>query len=138
MRELPGRAAKPPFKVARGGREVALQSGFSQTAITSFAQAMPADQFALRSFDRVAPSIAELKGFGLLLSSPGLQVRMILPDRDCAVALVFAQTLLAQRAVMAVNAKLETVGHFSGFLLFESAALGADFSGRTERSSLLN
>src|SRR4030095_9243583 len=63
---------------------------------------------------------------------------MVLAHHDRAVALVLAQALLAQRAVVTVSAPLETVADFAAVLFFQPTALGVFFARRTNGFTLFD
>src|SRR6516165_12754983 len=63
---------------------------------------------------------------------------MVLAHGDRTVALVFSQTLLAQRATMAMTGKLKAIGDLRAILLLKPTALSAALAGRTDGSALLN
>src|SRR5579864_8891146 len=84
---------------------------------------MSSDQLALGPLNSVAQMHALAKGFGRLFPPPILQRRVILSDDEGPMFLPLADALLAQRAVVAMGAPLETIADLSSLPLFQPAAL---------------
>jgi hypothetical protein len=86
------------------------------------------NQLALRAFNGVAVFHPLLESLGLLLLAAGLQRGVMLSDDQCPVPLVFAQTALAQGAVVARSAEFEAITHFAAEFLFQATPLGVGLS----------
>ncbi|MDA1277160.1 MAG: hypothetical protein O2960_24365 [Verrucomicrobia bacterium] len=86
-----------------------MQFHLGQTPEARAPQAMAADQFALRAFNGIAMFHALLKGVGLLLKSPRLQMGVMLAHGQCPMRLVFAQTLTAQRTIVALSPEFKAM-----------------------------
>src|SRR5438034_1199329 len=75
---------------------------------------------------------------GPLLLPPSLQGAVMFSHHHRAVALVFTQTFTSQQTIVALSAEFESVVHFAPRFLLQAAALGIEFSSRTNRLAFLH
>ena len=104
LRELPCFLPNPPFHIAGRPYEVVLQFHFHQAPIPRLPQAVASDSLTLRAFNGITMFHPFFEGIGLLLLPPGLEKGVVLADQERAVALILAQALAAQWALMTVSA----------------------------------
>ena len=65
LERLPRQSAEEPSDIAGGANEIVLEPHFGFSAITGLAQPIGADEFALRSFNAVAPTHLLFERVGL-------------------------------------------------------------------------
>ena len=82
--------AEQPPEIAGGTDQIVLKPDFGEAAIAGLAQAVAADQFALRAFDAVAFVHILLESLGLHFAAAVLQQRVEFTDHNGAMVLTGA------------------------------------------------
>jgi len=128
----------PSFDIAGGGDELVLEIDLCKALVAGSTQSVAAYELTYGPLNRVALAHLVPKFFALLIAPSLLEHFVIGSYQDRAMRLSTRYASRFVRAVMTVVAKLNSVGHFTAFLLSQFAAVGAGLSIRTDGLSLRN